>query len=151
MSLELTHGLGPSGRRCAHELFQEQVGNAPDSIALVFEAEQLTYRELNERANQLAHYLVKLGVGPDVAVGLCLERSLDLIVGLLGILKAGGAYVPLDPGLPQPRRSMILDDAGDFGRGWREGACEQNGAGGRFARATGERGMSGGRRRRNRP
>ncbi|HEY6121539.1 MAG TPA: amino acid adenylation domain-containing protein, partial [Pyrinomonadaceae bacterium] len=94
------------------QLFEEQVAQRPDDVSLVFEAEQLTYRELNERANQLAHYLVKLGVGPDVAVGLCLERSLDLIVGLLGILKAGGAYVPLDPALPLLRRKMILAEAG---------------------------------------
>jgi amino acid adenylation domain-containing protein/non-ribosomal peptide synthase protein (TIGR01720 family) len=94
------------------ELFEDQVAQRPDDIAVVCEAERLTYRDLNARANQLAHHLLKLGVGPDVAVGLCLNRSVDLIVGLLGILKAGGAYVPLDPGLPKPRLNMILEDAG---------------------------------------
>ncbi len=94
------------------ELFEEQAAQRSDDIALVCETEKLSYRELNARANQLARHLVKLGVGPDVAVGLCLERSVDLILGLLGILKAGGAYVPLDPGLPHSRRSMILEEAG---------------------------------------
>jgi amino acid adenylation domain-containing protein/non-ribosomal peptide synthase protein (TIGR01720 family) len=94
------------------ELFEEQALQRPDDIALVCEAGKLTYRELNARANQLARHLLKLGVGPDVAVGLCLERSVDLVLGLIAILKAGGAYVPLDPGLPQSRRSMILEEAG---------------------------------------
>lgn len=95
-----------------YELFEDQVAQRPDDVAVVCEAERLTYRDLNTRANQLAHHLSKLGVGPDVAVGLSLDRSVDLIVGLLGILKAGGAYVPLDPGLPKPRLRMILEDAG---------------------------------------
>ncbi|MEP6743436.1 MAG: amino acid adenylation domain-containing protein [bacterium] len=95
-----------------HELFEKQVNERSDSVALVFEDERLTYAALNARANQLAHHLRKLGVGPDVPVGLCLERSLDLIVGLLGILKAGGAYVPLDPGLPKPRIATMLVEAG---------------------------------------
>ncbi|HZE68259.1 MAG TPA: amino acid adenylation domain-containing protein [Pyrinomonadaceae bacterium] len=94
------------------ELFEEQVSQRPDDVALICEAKQMTYRELNARANQLARHLLKLGVGPEVAVGLCLERSVELIVGLLGILKAGGVYVPLDPAVPQPRRSMMLEDAG---------------------------------------
>jgi amino acid adenylation domain-containing protein/non-ribosomal peptide synthase protein (TIGR01720 family) len=94
------------------ELFEAQVLQSPDDLALVCEAEMLNRRELNARANQLAHHLIKLGVGPDVPVGLCLERSVDLIVALLGILKAGGAYVPLDPGLPVSRRSLILEEAG---------------------------------------
>src|SRR5205823_10987461 len=76
-----------------------------------FEDQQLTYADLNRRANQLAHYLRKRGVGPDVLVGLCVERSLDMIVGLLGILKAGGAYVPLDPAYPKDRVAYILEDA----------------------------------------
>jgi len=101
---------GPTQTVC--ELFEERVRQTPDDIALVCETETLNRRELNARANQLAHHLMKLGVGPDVPVGLCLERSVDLIVALLGILKAGGAYVPLDPGLPQSRRSMILEEAG---------------------------------------
>lgn len=101
---------GPTQTVC--ELFEERVLQTPDDVALVCEGETLNRRELNARVNQLAHYLMKLGVGPDVPVGLCLERSADLIVALLGILKAGGAYVPLDPGLPQSRRSMILEEAG---------------------------------------
>ena len=108
--------FNPSERPCPTqtviELFEAQVSQNPDDVALVCEGEMLNRRELNARANQLAHHLMKLGVGPDVPVGLCLERSVDLIVALLGILKAGGAYVPLDPGLPQSRRSMILEEAG---------------------------------------
>lgn len=95
-----------------HELFEQHAAQRPDDIAVVFETEQLTYGELNVRANQLAHHLIKLGVGPDDAVGLCLERSVELIVGLLAILKAGGAYVPMDPGLPQVRLGMILEESG---------------------------------------
>ena len=87
--------------KCIHELFETQVEKTPDTIALVFEDQQLTYRELNNRANQLARYLKKLGVGPEVLVGICVERSIEMVVGLLGILKAGGAYVPLDPDLSQ--------------------------------------------------
>ena len=79
-------------------------------IAVVFEGRQLTYRELNARANQLAHHLRALGVGPDVLVGLCVERSLEMIVGILGILKAGGAYVPLDPTYPTERLAFMLED-----------------------------------------
>ena len=87
-----------------------QVEKTPDAIALVFEDQQLTYRELNSRANQLAHYLHKLGVGPDMLVGICMERSIEMIVGLLGILKAGGAYVPLDPCYPKERLGFMLED-----------------------------------------
>jgi non-ribosomal peptide synthetase component F len=94
------------------DLFEEQVARTPDSTAVICEDKRLTYGELNARANQLAHHLLQLGVGPEVTVGLCLNRSVDLIVGLLGILKAGGAYVPLDPGLPAARRRLILEDAG---------------------------------------
>ena len=83
----------------------------PDAIAVVFEAEQLTYGELNRRANQLAHHLRALGVGPEVLVAICLERSLETVIGLLGILKAGGAYVPLDPAYPQERLAFMLRDA----------------------------------------
>jgi amino acid adenylation domain-containing protein/non-ribosomal peptide synthase protein (TIGR01720 family) len=97
---------------CVHQLFEQQAEGAANSSAVVFEESQLTFVELNRRANQLAHRLRKLGVGPDVRVGLCLERSVDLIVGLLGILKAGGAYVPLDPGLPPARLGIMLEDAG---------------------------------------
>ena len=87
--------------RCLHELFEEQVERTPEAVAVVFEDEQLTYRQLNERANQLARHLQGLGVGPDTLVGICVERSLEMVVGLLGILKAGGAYVPLDPSIPR--------------------------------------------------
>jgi amino acid adenylation domain-containing protein len=92
-------------------LFEAQVEQTPNAIAAVFENQQLTYQQLNQRANQLAQYLQKLGVKPEVLVGICVERSLDLVVGLLGILKAGGAYVPLDPAYPQERLAFLLDDA----------------------------------------
>ncbi|MED1599484.1 MULTISPECIES: non-ribosomal peptide synthetase [Bacillus] len=94
-----------------HELFEQQATIHPNAIAVVYEKEGLTYSELNERANQLAHYLQKKGVGPDSLVGLCVERSLEMIVGILGILKAGGAYVPLDPTYPEQRLQYILEDA----------------------------------------
>jgi amino acid adenylation domain-containing protein len=97
---------------CVHEIFEAQVACTPDAVAVVYEDQQLTYRELNSRANQLAHYLQQLGVGSEVSVGLCVERSLDMIVGLLGILKARGAFVPLDPGLPQERLAFMLKDTG---------------------------------------
>ncbi len=97
--------------RCIHHLFEEQVKRTPDNIAVAFEDQHLTYRELNNRANQLAHYLQRLGVKPDNLVGICVERSLDAIVGILGILKAGGAYLPLDPTLPTKRLAFMLQDA----------------------------------------
>nr|AXN93575.1 PuwA [Cylindrospermum moravicum CCALA 993]AXN93584.1 PuwA [Cylindrospermum alatosporum CCALA 994] len=93
------------------QLFTAQVQRTPDAVAVLFGQEQLTYRELDARANQLAHYLQTLGVGPEVVVGICLERSLDLVVGLLGILKAGGAYVPLDPAYPRDRLGYMLKDS----------------------------------------
>ena len=93
-----------------HQLFEEQVERTPDSIAVVYEDQKLTYQELNEKANQLAHYLRKLGVGPDTLVAIAVERSLEMIIGLLGILKAGGAYVPLDPTYPQERLQFMLED-----------------------------------------
>ncbi|MEK8020466.1 MAG: amino acid adenylation domain-containing protein, partial [Candidatus Parabeggiatoa sp.] len=96
---------------CIQHLFERQVEQTPDAIALVFEGEQLSYRELNSRANQLAHYLMILGVKSETLVGICLERSLEMIIGLLGILKAGGAYVPLDPTYPQERLAFMLEDA----------------------------------------
>jgi amino acid adenylation domain-containing protein len=104
---------------CIHELFEDQVERTPDAVAVVFpstgsgqsEHRQLTYRELNRRANQLAHYLRKRGVGPEILVGICLERSLEMVIGLLAILKAGGAYLPLDPGYPKERLAFMLDDA----------------------------------------
>jgi amino acid adenylation domain-containing protein len=96
---------------CVHELVEAQVQRRASSVAVVFGEQQLTYEELNRRSNQLAHYLRKRGVKPDVLVGLCVERSLEMIVGLLGILKAGGAYVPLDPAYPKERIAYIMEDA----------------------------------------
>ncbi|MDB9422048.1 condensation domain-containing protein, partial [Microcystis aeruginosa CS-563/04] len=96
--------------KCIHQLFEEQVERTPNNIAVVFENESLTYSELNNRANQLAHYLRKLGVKPEELLGICLERSLEMIVGLLAILKVGGAYVPIDPDYPQERISFMLQD-----------------------------------------
>ncbi len=97
--------------KCIHQLFEEQVKRTPHAVAVVFEGQQLTYNELNCRANQLAHYLQSLGVKPDTLVGICVERSLEMIVGLLGILKASGAYVPLDPDYPIERIIFMLEDA----------------------------------------
>ena len=97
--------------RCIHELFAEQVERTPGAVALVFEDRQMTYQELDRRTNQLANYLRKQGVGPEVLVGICIERSLLMVIGLLGILKAGGAYVPLDPAYPQERLRFMLEDS----------------------------------------
>jgi amino acid adenylation domain-containing protein len=97
--------------RPVHELFEVQVERTPEAVALVFEERHLTYRELNRRSNQLAHYLRKRGVSPEVLVGLCVERSLEMVVGMLAILKAGGAYVPLDPAYPTERLAFMLEDA----------------------------------------
>ncbi|MEH2206525.1 MAG: amino acid adenylation domain-containing protein [Nostoc sp.] len=97
--------------KCIHQLFEEQVRKTPGSMAVVYEDEQLTYQELNERANQLAHYLQKLGVKPEVLVGICVERSPLMLIGLLAILKAGGAYVPLDPAYPADRLAYMLSDS----------------------------------------
>lgn len=95
-----------------HDLFERQVERDPKAVAVIFGTESLTYGELNERANQLAHYLRLRKVGPDVLVGVCLERSPEMIVALLGILKAGGAYVPLDPGYPHEHLTFLLKDTG---------------------------------------
>ena len=113
--------------KCVHELFEEQAKRTPDAMAVEFEGNRMTYGKLDSRANRLAMHLRALGVGPDVLVGLCLERSLDLVAAMLGILKAGGAYVPLDPKYPKERIEFILQDAGasvlvtqrslDFGTG----------------------------------
>jgi Non-ribosomal peptide synthetase modules and related proteins len=97
--------------RCIHQLFEAQVEQAPEVVAAVFEDQQLTYRALNTWANQLAHYLQALGVGPEGRVGICMERSVEMVVGLLGILKAGGAYVPLDPAYPKERLVFMVEDA----------------------------------------
>jgi amino acid adenylation domain-containing protein/FkbM family methyltransferase len=93
-----------------HELIEEQAERTPDSIAIVSEDQQLSYEDLNARANRLANYLQRLGVGPDVIVGICEERSLEMIIALLGILKAGGAYLPLDPEYPKERLAFMLED-----------------------------------------
>ncbi|WP_425272953.1 amino acid adenylation domain-containing protein, partial [Pseudomonas reidholzensis] len=98
--------------RSIHQLIEAQVAGAPDATALVFGEQALSYGELNRRANQLAHKLAELGVGPDVLVGIAMERSLEMVVGLLGILKAGGAYVPLDPEYPQDRLAYMFEDSG---------------------------------------
>jgi len=95
---------------CVHQLFEDQVRRTPDATALVYESQQLTYAELNAKANRLAHRLAALGVGPDVMVAICIERSTELVVGLLAILKAGGAYVPLDPNYPGERLAFQLTD-----------------------------------------
>ncbi len=96
--------------KCIHELFEEQVEKTPDNIALLFGEEKLTYRELNEKANKLGHYLQEKGVKAGELVGLCLDRSTEMIVAILGILKAGGAYVPIDPSNPENRISYMLED-----------------------------------------
>jgi amino acid adenylation domain-containing protein len=96
---------------CVHELFEAQVERTPDAIAVEFEGRHLTYRELNNRSNRLAHFLRKIGVGPEVLVGLCMHRSLEMIVSLFGVLKAGGAYVPIDPTYPPARLGFMLNDA----------------------------------------
>lgn len=96
---------------CLHQLFEQQVARTPDAVAVVYAQEQLTYRQLNDKANQLAHHLQQLGVGPDSCVGLYLDRSLDLMVALFGVLKAGGAYLPLDPEYPADRIAFMLEDA----------------------------------------
>ncbi len=98
--------------KCIHELFEEQVRKTPEAVALVYEEESLSYGELNRRANQLAHYLTGLGVKPDERVAICVERSFEMVVGLLGVLKAGGAYVPLDPAYPVDRLRYMLTDSG---------------------------------------
>ncbi|MFN2513804.1 MAG: amino acid adenylation domain-containing protein [Pyrinomonadaceae bacterium] len=100
----------PKGQ-CIHDLFEIQAKHTPDAVAVVFEGEQLTYGELNRRANLLGNHLQKLGVGPEVRVGIMMERSLEMLVGLLGVLKAGGAYVPLDPAYPEERLSFMMNDA----------------------------------------
>ncbi|HEX8148210.1 MAG TPA: amino acid adenylation domain-containing protein [Pyrinomonadaceae bacterium] len=96
---------------CLHELFEEQVGRTPDAVALSYEDERLTYRELNGRANRLARYLRGRGVGAESLVGVCVERSNEMVVALLGVLKAGGAYVPLDPAYPKDRLAFMTEDA----------------------------------------
>ncbi|MDZ8228016.1 amino acid adenylation domain-containing protein, partial [Nostoc sp. ChiVER01] len=98
-------------QQCIHQLFEAQVERTPDAVAVVFADQNLTYAQLNQRANQLAHYLQKLDVKPEMPIGICVEPSLEMIVGLLGILKAGAAYLPLDPAYPQQRLAFMLSDA----------------------------------------
>ena len=95
-----------------HRLFEQRVEEAPDAVAVSFLGQKLTYRELNEKANRLAHYLRELGVGPEVPVGIAAERSLDMIVAVLGVIKSGGAYLPLDPAYPKERLAYMLEDSG---------------------------------------
>ena len=96
--------------KCVHELFEQQAAQTPEGIALTFGAQKISYKDLNRRANQLANYLREMGVGPEVLVGVCLERSVDMVTALFGVLKAGGAYVPLDPTHPKERLGFILDE-----------------------------------------
>jgi amino acid adenylation domain-containing protein/non-ribosomal peptide synthase protein (TIGR01720 family) len=96
---------------CIHQLFEEQVEKTPQAVAVIYDDAQLTYSQLNQKANQLAHYLQNLGVQPDQLIGICVERSLEMIVGILGILKAGGAYLPLDPSYPPERIAYMMADA----------------------------------------
>jgi len=96
---------------CIHKLFEAQAERTPDSVALISGNEQVTYGELNKRANRMAHYLRSSGTGPETLIGICLERSVEMMVGLLGVLKAGGAYVPLDPAFPETRLAFMLEDA----------------------------------------
>ena len=111
--MELDTQADYSQDKCIYELFEEQVQRTPEcSSSGVCKNQQLTYHQLNCRANQLAHYLKLIGCGNgDTLVGLCVERSLEMVVGLLGILKAGGAYVPLDPDYPQDRLAYMLNDS----------------------------------------
>src|ERR1051326_7181014 len=97
--------------KCVHELFETQVERTPNAVALVYRKEEVSYRELDSKAYWVARHLVSFGVGPDVPVGICVERSADMVVGLLGILKAGGAYVPLDPAYPKERLTFMLEDS----------------------------------------
>ena len=110
--LEWNQTQAPYPQVCLHELFEAQARRTPESEAVADQKQQLTYQQLNARANQLARHLVKRGVGPDVLVGVAVERSADLLVALLGVMKAGGAYVPLDPEHPQQRLNFTAEDAG---------------------------------------
>ncbi len=98
--------------KCIHQLFEERVEKTPDAVAVVFEGKELTYQQLNTKANRLASYLQSLGVKAETLVGICVERSWEMVVGLLGILKAGGAYVPIDPNYPPERIALMLSDSG---------------------------------------
>lgn len=108
---EWNHAALKYPQKCVHELFAEQAERTPQAVALQYAGQKMSYAELDQRANQLGHYLRKLGVAPEVRVGICVERSLEMVVGLMGILKAGGAYVPLDMSYPSERLTYILQDA----------------------------------------
>ena len=94
-----------------HELFEAQVEDSPEAIALEFEGQSLSYQELNNRSNQMAHYLREHGVGPDSVVGICLPRGLEAVTSVLAVLKAGGGYTPMDPGYPEERLGFMLQDS----------------------------------------
>ena len=100
-----------SGEVSIQKRFETQVERTPEGVALIFDSQQISYRELNSRSNQLAHYLRRLGVGPDVKAGICIDRSLEMVIGMLAIIKAGGAYVPLDPEYPHERLRFMVEDA----------------------------------------
>jgi amino acid adenylation domain-containing protein len=106
-----TH-MGYPCEACVHQRIEAQVAKTPDEISVTFGADSLSYRELNARANQLAHWLRKLGVSRESLVGVCMERRIDMVVSLLGVMKAGGAYVPLDPAFPKNRLSFMIEDSG---------------------------------------
>ncbi|MBE9205823.1 amino acid adenylation domain-containing protein [Nostoc sp. LEGE 06077] len=110
ITLENHQRINSINYKCLHVLFEEQVEKSPDAIAIVYQQQYLTYRELNNRANQLAYYLKWLGVKPEVRVGICIERSLEMVIVILAILKAGGAYVPIDPAYPAERLAFMLED-----------------------------------------
>lgn len=106
--------LVQANEKCVHEMFEAEVAQSPETIALVCGQQKFTYRELNQRANQLAHFLMRFGVGPNSLVGLCVHRTPEMIIGILGILKAGGAYVPMDPTSSPEKLSFIIEDADIF-------------------------------------
>src|SRR6185503_15044960 len=112
MTMSRGEQLAANHHTTLHELFQQQANRTPNATALAYEGQRLTYAELNAKTNQLAHYQQRAGVGPETLVGICLERSLEMVIGLLGILKAGGAYVPLDPSYPAERLRLIVEESG---------------------------------------
>ena len=110
--VELNESAAAYPGRCVHELFEARASESPGAVALIADGRELSYDELNRRANRLAHHLAGRGVGPEVPVGICLERGLDFVVAMLAVLKAGGAYLPLDPGYPAERLAFMLEDTG---------------------------------------
>ena len=97
---------------CVHELFEEMVEQTPEAVAVEYEGEELSYKELDERANRLAHHLISLGVRAEMVVGISVERSLEMVIGLVAILKAGGAYLALDASYPLERLGYMVEDSG---------------------------------------